>query len=109
MLNVIYSCDYKAEFTASLLQSSVSHDSSEIIIIYWFDAQETFLIVINVENFIFLWKLWYRFQDSFINGKFKTIYFKWKKKMYCYFWWINLLNSSICADFVEKFVNSNEF
>ncbi len=42
--------------------------SSEIIIIYWFTAQETFLIIINVENrcaafsfsgnghrFLFLW------------------------------------------------------
>ncbi len=43
--NVIYSCDGKAEFSASLLQSSVSHDTSEIILIYWFSAQETFLIV----------------------------------------------------------------
>jgi len=29
---------------ASLLQSSVSHDPSEIILIWWFGAQETFLI-----------------------------------------------------------------
>ncbi len=28
----------------------VSHDPSEIIMIYWFAAQETFLIIINVEN-----------------------------------------------------------
>ncbi len=34
-----------AEFTASLLWSSVSHDPSEIIIISWFAAQETFLII----------------------------------------------------------------
>ncbi len=27
-LNIIYSCDGKAEFSASLLQSSVSHDPS---------------------------------------------------------------------------------
>ncbi len=40
----------KAEFSASLLQSSVSHDPSEIILICWFAAQETFLIVIGVEN-----------------------------------------------------------
>ncbi len=39
----------KAEFSASLLQSSVSHDPSEIIIICWFAAQETILII-NVEN-----------------------------------------------------------
>ncbi len=40
----------KAEFSASLLQTSVSHDPSEIILICWFAAQETFLIIINVEN-----------------------------------------------------------
>ncbi len=40
----------KAEFSATLLQSSVSHDPSEIIIIYLFAAKETFLIIINVEN-----------------------------------------------------------
>ncbi len=39
----------KAEFSASL-QSSESHDPSEIILICWFAAQETFLIIINVEN-----------------------------------------------------------
>ncbi len=49
----------KAEFSASLLQSSVSHDPSEIILICWFAAQETFIIIIiNVENnsAAFLWK-----------------------------------------------------
>ncbi len=40
----------KAECSVSLLQSSVSHDPSEIILIYWFAARETFLIIINVEN-----------------------------------------------------------
>ncbi len=30
----------------SLLQSSVSHDPSEINLIYWFTAQETFPIII---------------------------------------------------------------
>ncbi len=44
----IYSCDSKAEL--SLLQSSVSHDPSEIILICWFGAQETFTIIINVKN-----------------------------------------------------------
>jgi len=29
----------KAEFSASLLQSSVSHDPSQIILIWWFTAQ----------------------------------------------------------------------
>jgi len=40
----------KAEFPASLLQSSVSHDPSEITLIWWFDAQETFMVIISVEN-----------------------------------------------------------
>ncbi len=39
----------KAEFSASLLQSSVSHDPTEIILIRPAD-QETFLNIINVEN-----------------------------------------------------------
>jgi len=39
----------KAEFSASLLQSPV-HDPSEIILMCWFAAQETFIIVINVEK-----------------------------------------------------------
>ncbi len=39
----------KAEFSASLLQSSVSHDPSEIWIC-WFSAKETILIIINVVN-----------------------------------------------------------
>ncbi len=34
----------------SLLQSSVPHDPSEINLIWWFGAQETFLIIIIVEN-----------------------------------------------------------
>jgi len=41
--------DGKGEFSASLLQSSVSHDPSEIILIWWFADQETFIIIINVE------------------------------------------------------------
>ncbi len=36
----------KAEFSASLLQSSVSHDPSEIILICRFAAQEIFIIII---------------------------------------------------------------
>jgi len=47
--NVIYSCDGKAEFSASLLQYSVSHDPSEIILLCWFGAQKTFQC----------WKPWY--------------------------------------------------
>ncbi len=54
-LNICFLCEYLLNcnlFLSSKLnfQSSVSHDSSEIIIICWFAAQETFLIIINVEN-----------------------------------------------------------
>ncbi len=43
--NVIYSCDFKAKLLASLLQS---HDPSEIILIFWFAAQETNIIIIII-------------------------------------------------------------
>ncbi len=36
----MYSCEGKAEVSASLLQFSVT----------WFEKQQTFLIIINVEN-----------------------------------------------------------
>jgi len=56
-----------AEFSASLLQSSVSHDPSEIILIS--TVQETFPIIINFENCIivlhfFLETKTHLFQDS---------------------------------------------
>jgi len=34
--NVIYSCDGKTKFQQPSLQSSVSHDSPETILICWF-------------------------------------------------------------------------
>ncbi len=46
----MYSCGGKAEVSALLLQSSVSHDPLKIILIFWFGPQETFNIIINVEN-----------------------------------------------------------
>jgi len=36
----------KAEFSASLLLSSESHDPSEITPIWWFAAKETFMVII---------------------------------------------------------------
>jgi len=39
----------QAEFSSSLL-SLVSHDPSEIILKWWFDAQKIFIIIINVKN-----------------------------------------------------------
>jgi len=41
----MYFCDGKAEFSASLLQSSVPHDPSEINIICWFGVQNYFLLL----------------------------------------------------------------
>ncbi len=38
----------------SLLQSLVSHDPSEIILICWFGDQETFLIIIYIEKVVLL-------------------------------------------------------
>jgi len=60
----------KAVFSASLLQSSVSHDPSEITLIWWSDAQETWLsisktvllihIIIRkmfwIKRTVFIWK-----------------------------------------------------
>ncbi len=51
--NVIYSCDDKAEYSTSLLQSSESHDPSEIILI-WFAAQ-------NISNY----QCWKHFKINF--------------------------------------------
>ncbi len=47
--NVICSCDTKLNFYQPLLQSSVSHDTSEIIIICWF-----IIIIINVGTVVLL-------------------------------------------------------
>ncbi len=44
---------FKAEFSASLLQSSVSHDPSEIILICWFAAQIFFIIKCIIKFIIY--------------------------------------------------------
>ncbi len=60
----------KAEFSASLLQSSVSHDPLDIILICWFTAQETIIYVllmlktVQINIFVeimihFFWFLWW--------------------------------------------------
>ncbi len=55
---------WKSEFSASLLQSSVSHDPSEIILICWFGAQKN--IIIKAENLCgLLLKPWYMFLRFF--------------------------------------------
>ncbi len=39
----------KLHFQQQLLQSSVSHDPSEIILIFWFSAQDIFLLVLKLD------------------------------------------------------------
>ncbi len=52
LLNVINSCDGNAEFSASLLQSSVSNYPSEIILMCWFGTQERFHInSVNMKSY----------------------------------------------------------
>ncbi len=47
--NVNFSCEAKLKFQHHY-SSPVSHDLSEIILICWFAAQDTFLIIINDET-----------------------------------------------------------
>ncbi len=73
ILNTMYSCEAKLNCQQSLLQSSVSHDPSEIILIFW--------IIISVETVVLLncfWNMWYfflRFFDEY-NVKKNSIYSK---------------------------------
>ncbi len=67
------SCDGKVEFSASLLQSSESHDLSEIILIC---CLRNICIIINVKNssadeYLCRNLDTFYFQDSLINVKFK--------------------------------------
>jgi len=49
----------KMNFQQPFLQSSVSHDHSEFILICWFDVQETFIFINNIGNGCAdLWKLY---------------------------------------------------
>jgi len=68
----------KAEFSASLLQSSVSHDPSEIILTWWFAAQETFLIIIMLKPVVLL----RIFEEPFFPGFVDSIYLN----VYYHFW-----------------------
>ncbi len=55
----MYSCDFRAEFLASLLQS---HDSSEITLVFWFAAQKTFVLL-----FFYVENNWEEFFSGFID------------------------------------------
>ncbi len=63
----------KAEFSASLLQSSVSHDPSEIILNHSIAAQETFLLLSMLKTFP---------QDSLMNRKLKGTHL-FEVKIFC--------------------------
>jgi len=67
----IYSYDAKAEFSASLLQSSVSYDPSEI---HWWNSRKHVLLLSTVVLHI-LEKLNF-FKDSLINKSSKELYFR---------------------------------
>ncbi len=69
--NARYSCDFKAEFLASLLQS---HDPSEIILIFWFAAQKTFYYYVENSRVEF-------FQVSLMNRKFRRTAFIWNRNL----------------------------
>ncbi len=71
----MYSCDANLNF----VQSSVSHDPSEIILICSFAAQETFLIIISVENSCAA--------SYFLET---VIYF-----MFRILWWIEILKKTV--------------
>ncbi len=74
--NVIYSCDANLIFKHHHT-SSVSHDSSEIILICWFAAQETIIITINIEYSCagYIFDETNKFsQDIVMNRKFKRIF-----------------------------------
>ncbi len=49
----MYSCDGKSDFFLAPI-TSVSHDPSEIILICWFGAQDTFIV-----NIIYYYYIYY--------------------------------------------------
>ncbi len=81
-VSVIYLCDKSCILSIITPVFSVTW-SSEIIIIYWFAAQETFLIIINVgaaQYFFVETVISFIFQDSQMNRTFKRTAFIWKIK-----------------------------
>ncbi len=69
-----YYIDAKLHFQQPSFQSSVSHDPSEIILICWFAAQETFLIIIQYWKqlccvYIFVELIHFNFLGLLMNRK----------------------------------------
>ncbi len=75
ILKVIYFCNGKSGLSASLLQSSVSHDPSEIILICWLGAKSFYYH--RLKQLCCLIFLWIFFQDSLLNVNLKRKAFIW--------------------------------
>ncbi len=86
LIYLIYSCNGKAEFSASLLQSSVSHDPSKIAlpIFRLIIKLNTLYIFVETETLLFL------NQDSLINRKFEEQHL-FETENFC-----NILDVFIC-------------
>ncbi len=110
----------KAEFSASLLQSSVSHDTSEIILISWFDAQENSYyyqcrkqlcclgIVAKKDSYIYwmlVYLMWYTLGDAEYSADdhlgldLSFRFYLWM--LWCY--WLVLIPCSV--DYISRKVN----
>ncbi len=94
--------------SASLLQSLVSHDPSEFILICWFASQGTFIIIIIMLKtvvliYIFVKTMILHFKAFFDEQKIKnSIYFNicYNKCLDCHFWSIQwTLNKSIFLNY----------
>ncbi len=91
LFEYIFKCNLfmwcKAGFSASLLQSSVLHDPSEIILIGWFVAKETIIIIINVENIvgcnIFVETVIHFFQTFVMNRMFYFYFYLFEMEIFC--------------------------
>ncbi len=77
ILNTMYSCEAKLNFQQSLLQSSVSHDPSEIILIFWIIIIVETVVLLNCfgtcDTFFF---------DSLMNTTLKRTAFIPNKKLF---------------------------
>ncbi len=72
---MIFLCFWKKHNAAI---TPVLHDPSEIIIKYWFGAQETFLIIINKNSCAAQYSCDSFFQDS-LNKTFKSTTLIWNR------------------------------
>jgi len=73
---VFYEIIYSCEFPASLLQSSVSHDPSEIILKCRFAAQEKFIINVEITELlkITLLNIFVHFFQDYLMNRNSTLF-----------------------------------